>query len=502
VSEPVTQTLEEARRLVNAAAARGLLTPPQANQALRLLREKAASGAPLSLGELLVKDLLIPLKRWEIIARVLGQPAAAPVPSPAMPTPVAAPVTPPAIGEAKLALPKAEAPVEPRLPFTLGGYRLLEKIGQGGMALVYKAQQIELRRTVAVKLLPANLARDQVFVERFRREARAAAALNHPNIVLPIHVGADRGYHFIAMEFVEGESLQSWVEREGRLHWRAAVEMVLQVGRGLEHAHAHSLIHRDIKPENILIDRHSRLAKIADLGLARRAGEDSKVGADSLPMGTPHYISPEQVRGQTDLDGRADIYSLGATFWHSLVGVPPYDGPSAAVVMAKHLTDPIPDPLTSVPDLPDGPLAVLYKMMARERRDRYQSCAELCVDLECLLANRPPKYAPPAPRAGRTSLPGANPRLGPSATRRPGASRLREPAAPSASRAPYASRYREPRPNAPVAAPRPSLLRSRRFWLLMLICAAFLGIGMGLGYLLFGYGPVRAPPAKSSPAGG
>jgi serine/threonine-protein kinase len=263
------------------------------------------------------------------------------------------------------------------------------------MGTVYRALQVPLGRTVAVKVLASRLASDPAFIERFRREARAAAALNHPNVVLPIDVAEHRGCHYISMEYVEGESLGDLLDREGRLPWRRAVEITRQVAAGLEHAHRRGLVHGDMKPENVLLERDGRLAKITDLGLARRHGAPLEESEGGGFFGTPYYVSPEQARGETALDGRADIYSLGATLWHLLVGVPPFEGPNGAVIMTKHAIEPVPDPRTSVTDCPDGLVAVMAKMMAKKAEDRYANCRQLGEDLDALLAGRLPAHAPP-----------------------------------------------------------------------------------------------------------
>jgi serine/threonine protein kinase len=316
------------------------------------------------------------------------------------------------------------------------------------MGAVYKALQIQMRRYVAVKILPKKFAEDPMYVERFRREARAAAALNHPNIVLPISVGEEMGYHYLAMEFVDGESLGSWMEREGRLRWKEAIEIAIQVARGLEHAHKHKLIHRDIKPDNILLDRPSRLAKIVDLGLARRTTDRSDItNAAGNPVGTAYYVSPEQARGEGNLDGRTDIYSLGASLWHMLVGVPPFDGPNAAVILTKHITEPVPDPRTSVSDCPEGLVQLILKAMAKKREDRYEDCTQLCEDMQALLDGRRPRYAHAARGAGAArGVPLVVPTggLAPGARLRdPSSSRLKDPTT-SRLRGPTASRLRGP----------------------------------------------------------
>jgi serine/threonine-protein kinase len=336
----------------------------------------------------------------------------------------------------KTPTPLPKDPDELTLPFELGDYKLTERIGKGGMGSVYKSVQKGLRRYVAVKVLLRKFGSDPAFVERFQREARAAAACNHPNIVVPIAIGSEKGLHYYAMEFIEGENLGQWLEKSDRLPWKDALEVALQVTKGLEYSHKHGIVHRDIKPDNILVDKDSGLAKILDLGLVKRdkdRGVASKAGGT---VGTPYYIAPEQARAET-VDGRADIYSLGATLWHLLVGVVPFDGPNGGVIMAKHLTEPVPDPRVSVEDLPESVSAIVMQMMAKDPDDRYADCEELRVDLEAALAGKPLKYA-------ETRGPGESARLkrslnlhgGGGGSRAPGAShRPRVSQAPSLSRA-------------------------------------------------------------------
>ena len=415
---------ESDKRLADAAVARGVLSPAQANFALRALKTAEASGALGSLREVILKNRLVSPRRWDEFEGALAVKAAPGLDSsPNLPT-----------------LPAPAKPSDLALPFEIGGYRLTKKIGQGGMGVVYKAVQLAMRREVAIKILAAPLAADPDFVESFRLEARAAGALNHPNVIVPIDVGEERGFHFLAMEYIDGASLAAWMEREGRLPWREAVEIARQVARGLEHAHKLGLVHRDIKPDNILIDRPSGLAKIADLGLARRKGDCASQELDGQAVGTPYYIAPEQARAEKSIDGRADIYSLGATLWHLIAGVPPFEGPTSAVIMTKHLTEFVPDPRTAVADCPEDLVAVIFMMMAKDRFDRYADCGALIADLEHLLKGKPVR-APKPPRRGardRGGMPLAIPggRSGPAGSRlreltgsrhaNPSASRLRE----------------------------------------------------------------------------
>jgi serine/threonine-protein kinase len=267
------------------------------------------------------------------------------------------------------------------------GYEILGLLGQGGMGAVYKARQKSLDRIVALKILPPRAAKDETFIKRFISEARTVAKLNHENIIAGIDVGEADGTYYFAMEHVEGESLARIIEREGPLDEKRALEIATQVARALEHAHKHGLVHRDVKPQNILIAKND-VAKLCDLGLAKQTGpnkspsqSDGGEGA-GIPLGTPHYLSPEQARGEADVDIRSDIYSLGATLYHALTGEPPFDGQSPMVLMTKHLTeDPVP-PRRRNPEVSKAASELVLRMMEKDKEDRPQSPTEVLEEIE------------------------------------------------------------------------------------------------------------------------
>ena len=266
----------------------------------------------------------------------------------------------------------------------VGNYQMLEKLGVGGMGVVYRARQLTMDRDVALKVLPPRLAKDRVFVERFLREARSAARLNHPNIVQGIDVGEAEGLYYFAMELVDGETLDTRLRRVGRLPEAEALRIARQVALALEHARSHDIIHRDVKPDNILLAK-SGVAKLADLGLAKGMS-DTSVTQSTGPLGTPLYMSPEQARGEATLDTRSDIYSLGVTLYHAVVGAPPFTGPSATAVITKHLFEPPVPPRELVPELSEGLSSLLLRMLAKRRETRYQTPAEVLKDIDRLLA--------------------------------------------------------------------------------------------------------------------
>ncbi|HOX06014.1 MAG TPA: protein kinase [Planctomycetota bacterium] len=301
---------------------------------------------------------------------------------------------------------------------TLGGYELLSKLGSGGMGTVYKARQTALNRIVALKVLPQRLAKDQDFLARFYREARAVARLNHPNIVGGIDVGEADGYHYLAMEYVDGRSSAAMLaDSPAGLPYPRVLDIAIQTAEALEHAHQSGVIHRDIKPENILVS-NTDAVKLCDLGLARSAAKDDlSITQAGIAVGTPHYISPEQARGEQKLDLRTDIYSLGASLFHLLSGRTLFSGDNAMQIMLKHLHDPTPLLTEAVPDVPPDFAAVVAKCLAKRPEDRYASAAQLLEDLRLVAAGSRPAHAPPL-SAGRSPAPAAG------AVRRPATTRV------------------------------------------------------------------------------
>jgi serine/threonine protein kinase len=260
-----------------------------------------------------------------------------------------------------------------------GAYEVLEELGSGGMGKVYRAKNVTLERVVALKTLAPQFSADQGFVQRFLKEARAAARLNHPNIVQIYDFGCEEGLYYLAMEYVDGQSLQTLLKR-GHFSESNALLVIRHAVRALAVAHAGGIVHRDIKPDNLMLTVKGEL-KLVDLGIAKRVNEDQGLTQTGQAVGTPLYISPEQIRGVKDIDARADIYSLGATFYQLVTGHAPYKGTSGAVVMTMHLTHPLPDPRKYAPGLSEGVCRVLRKMMAKEREERYPDVYALDRDL-------------------------------------------------------------------------------------------------------------------------
>lgn len=257
------------------------------------------------------------------------------------------------------------------------GYTILDRLGRGNMALVFAARQESLDRIVALKLLDPKLLFDADFIDRFQIEAKAAARLNHPNIVQAYDVGSDQELHYFAMEYVDGLTVREFMdENGGKCDEDMACDVILQVARALDHAAAHNLVHRDVKPGNVMITR-TGVVKLCDLGLAKTLDADAPGSEEAVILGSPYYISPEQIEGRADLDVRADLYSLGAMFFHMVTGRPPFLGRTPEDVCIKHLSEPVPDPADLSSTATTRITPIIFKMMQKDRRDRFKTCSEL-----------------------------------------------------------------------------------------------------------------------------
>jgi serine/threonine-protein kinase len=288
-----------------------------------------------------------------------------------------------------------EAAIESAGQLQIPGYQIIEKIGKGSMGIVYKARQTSVDRIVAVKVLLDQLAQNKEFIKRFDREAKIAAKLSHNNIVNAIDAGEAGGHFFFVMEFVEGDTVKDFLEKGRIFDEKTALRIVLAVAEALKHAHQRGLIHRDIKPENIILTKDGNV-KLADLGLARLTSDEKWAMSEAgMAIGTPYYISPEQVRGQVDVDIRTDIYSLGATLYHMITGQVPYSGETPTEVMKKHVSKDFaltpPDHLNT--NLSSGLGEVVETMLAKNREERYRTPEDLLLDLKCLVAGDPPMIA-------------------------------------------------------------------------------------------------------------
>lgn len=294
----------------------------------------------------------------------------------------------------------------------IGDFKVIKKLGQGGMGEVFLAHQVSLDRQVALKVMAKQYSSQETFVKRFIREAQTMAKLDHPHIVRGYAVGEHEGCLFLAMELIKGKSMQDWMERLGKLSIPDALHITIRVADALQHAHDISLIHRDIKPDNILITDKG-VVKVSDLGLAKDTDEDNSMTQSGTGLGTPYYMPPEQARNAKYVDARSDIYALGGTLYHFLTGKLPYSGDSAVqLIMAKEkgtftrarsVNNEIPERLDLMID----------KMLAKDPKHRYQTCAELMKDLMSLNLDAPYlSFVDGAAEAAKSGSPFRTPSVG------------------------------------------------------------------------------------------
>ena len=261
-----------------------------------------------------------------------------------------------------------------------GRYELIEKIGEGGMAVVYKGKDRLLNRYVAIKILRPEYTKDEQFIESFRRESQAAAGLSHPNIVGVYDVGKEGNIHFIVMELIDGKTLSEVIKEKGRLEYKEAINIALQVASALSLAHKNQIIHRDIKPHNILITS-TGVAKLADFGIAKAVSAATIAGGSNKIMGSVHYFSPEQARGAY-VDERSDIYSLGIVLFEMLTGKVPFDGDNPVSIALMHINDPMPSLTKEVPGVPPQLEKIVNKATEKYQSNRYRNVDEMISDLE------------------------------------------------------------------------------------------------------------------------
>ncbi len=348
----------------------GLLTPGQLNQGLDGKRAAGPAGASMPIGDFLINMGL--LTREQVHQVLLEQ--------------------------------NRRRVVKER---RVGDYEIIEKIGVGGMGAVYRARDLRNGRICAMKILPPSLAKHASYLKRFIHEAALASKiLNHPNLVKGFGAGHAGGLYYFVMEFVDGENVHQMLGRVGRFPEELALKIIMPIARALQHAHQQGLVHQDVKPENIIIDRKGT-AKLLDLGLARRAGD-----LKSARMGTPLYVSPEQIRGDRAIDVRSDIYSLGVTLYHVMTGTPPFVGRSDSDTLQRHLEEEVPCPQDIVPDLSEDVCLVISRMLAKDPDQRYANCDEVLFDMEAILKREPvrfaaddPERAPPVPETAAPEPP-------------------------------------------------------------------------------------------------
>ncbi|MGH7145739.1 MAG: serine/threonine protein kinase, partial [Planctomycetota bacterium] len=286
--------------------------------------------------------------------------------------------------------PTPVAGLPPGTTSQLGKYRILKMIGQGGMGSVYLAEDTHLNRKVALKVLPKELAANRDFIKRFLAEARVTGKLNHPNIVVAYDIDSSQGTWYMAMEYLDGESIGKRLLRGEAIPWREALTMLKQICRGLAYAHKNGIVHRDIKPDNLFLDRSSNEAKILDMGLSKNlhASEVSSLTQAGMILGTPNYLAPEQAENGLNVDRRADIYSLGATLYHMLTGAAPFDAPTPLALIQKHLFEPMPDVRRGKPEIPADVANLVWKMTAKRPADRFQDCTAVVAAADDILEGR------------------------------------------------------------------------------------------------------------------
>jgi serine/threonine protein kinase len=404
--------------------------------------------------------------------------------------------------------------------FTLGKYRILEPLGRGGMGTVFLAEHVVMRRRVAVKVLPKIRADQPSAIQRFHREARAAAALDHPNVIRAHDVDCEGKIHFLVMEYVDGVSLQALVETSGPLEVARACHYAYQAAAGLHSLHQAGLVHRDVKPGNILVDRQGTV-KVLDLGLARFYEDNQdqltgEIGGNAI-MGTADFLSPEQGLNSHEVDARGDVYSLGATLYYLLAGRVPFEGQTITEKLLRHQMED-PPPLASVrPEVPEGLAAVVARMMAKAPADRYQSAAEAAAALVPWVTGPVPPLSEkecarlsPAAKSGRSPAPYQGPNTFPAvperepAAPRPGSLRIvgsevsQTPLAPSRPLVQEAPLSVSDVPTQ-LALPRFGPSRPRRWWTLVIVGLVLLigGLAAGLHWAFHRSNPTPPPTPPS-----
>ena len=281
-----------------------------------------------------------------------------------------------------------------KMPEKIGGYRIVGVLGEGGMGIVYQALQLSLERTVALKVVRADLTRKEAFVGRFLREAKVAARIDHPNVVTIYDTGEADGHLYMALQYVPGGDLATRIKGgvEGKVDEDEALRIIAGCAKGLIAIHAAGLVHRDIKPSNIFLTTEGT-PKIGDLGLARNIIDDEKLTFAGDLVGTPSYMAPEQAKGASDIDHRADIYSLGTSFYHLLTGRPPFQGSSPFMIGHQVIAEVPPDPRELNRAMSPAVAAIIHHAMNKDRNFRYQSAEELLVDVELVRSGKLPRFA-------------------------------------------------------------------------------------------------------------
>ena len=291
---------------------------------------------------------------------------------------------------------------DPRLGTVIAGYRIEERIGRGGMGVVYRAQHLNLQRRAAIKIIAPDLAESEGFRERFTREARIAAALQHPNIVTVYDAGEVDGLLYLAMQFIKGEDLSAILRADGRLRPYRAIDVCRQVASALDAAHAMGLIHRDVKPANVLIE--GRNAFLTDFGLTKQAGTNAQLTRAGDVVGTIHYVAPEQIEGRK-VSARSDVYALGCLLYHCLSGQVPFAHETDVAVIYAHLSEQPPNLSDLRPELPEGLDAVMAKALDKSPDRRFPSCGDMISAARAVIDAAGPLSETIPPRASAVAAP-------------------------------------------------------------------------------------------------
>jgi CheY-like chemotaxis protein len=296
----------------------------------------------------------------------------------------------------------AEGSDDPRLGTVIAGYRIEERIGRGGMGVVYRAQHLNLQRRAAIKIIAPDLAESEGFRERFTREARIAAALQHPNIVTVYDAGEVDGLLYLAMQFIQGQDLAAILRADGRLRPYRAIDVCRQVASALDAAHAMGLIHRDVKPANVLIE--GRNAFLTDFGLTKQTGTNAQLTRAGDVVGTIHYVAPEQIEGRK-VSARSDVYALGCLLYHCLSGQVPFAHETDVAVIYAHLSEQPPNLSDLRPELPDGLDAVMAKALDKSPDRRFPSCGDMISAARAVIDAAGPLSETIPPRASTVAAP-------------------------------------------------------------------------------------------------
>jgi len=356
-----TETPAPAHRFGEVALAMGLVTPQQLEEGLKRQQELRGGGAKSRLGETFI---LMKLLSVEQVREVLSE-------------------------QRKW----RQFDANQKLPAEqLGEYKLTRRIGEGGMGIVFEAKNVLTGQTVALKVLRKGLGVDHTYIERFQRELSAAGKLAHPNLVATLDCGLMKGVQYLAMEFIEGETLKTAMALDGKVEEKRALAIARDVAKALAHAHKAGYIHRDVKPENVLLARDGTV-KLADLGLAKSVYGDSQLTKTGEVVGTPYYISPEQALGEKNIDARADLYALGATLYHALTGHLPFQAGTPLDVMLLHIKAKLPNPRDLNPALSDAAVQIVTRLLAKAPEDRYANAELLAADLDAVLRGEAPQHA-------------------------------------------------------------------------------------------------------------